>query len=253
MGFLKPLLIALSTYTRLPLPHVRFEETDMKYSMCFFPLAGVLVGIVFWLWDWLSLLLSAGSLLRAAGFVLVPLLVTGGIHMDGFIDTSDALSSWQSKEKKLEILKDPHIGAFGVIRAAMYLLALLGLYSQLRSALVPLVALGFELSRCLTMLMFNLLPNARGSGMLSSFQTSQDKRVVLLSAAVFSVLSVVLGLVISPKALFYGLLLLGLTALWFFSMAKRKFGGITGDLAGFLIQCAELAFAIGVILLGGIA
>lgn len=63
--------------------------------------------------------------------VCIPLLVTGGIHMDGYMDTVDALSSHQSVEKKLEILKDPNAGAFAVIYCGIYLLLSLGLFYQL--------------------------------------------------------------------------------------------------------------------------
>ena len=58
----------------------------------------------------------------------IPLLVTGGFHLDGYMDTMDALHSYQKKEKKLEILKDPHIGAFSVIMARVYGLMYTGFY-----------------------------------------------------------------------------------------------------------------------------
>lgn len=250
MKWIRPLLITLSTYTRIPLPHVEFKEADMKHSMCFFPLAGLLVGAGFWLWSQLAGLLGLGSLLRAAGFVLVPLLFTGGIHMDGFLDTADALSSWQPREKKLEILKDVHVGAFAVIKAAMYLLALLGLYSEVQAHRVLPLVLGFVLSRCMVNLMMVLLPNARGSGMLSSFQEGQDRRALLLVSGLCAALAAATGFVLSWQAMLGGLIGMALVGLWFPSMALRKFGGITGDLAGFLLQVSELAFAGGLILLG---
>ena len=60
---------------------------------------------------------------QAAGFALIPVWITGGIHLDGYADTCDALSSYGDREKKLEILKDPHCGAFAVIRLCSYFLA----------------------------------------------------------------------------------------------------------------------------------
>ena len=66
--------------------------------------------------------------MRGASFVLLPVLVTGGIHMDGFLDTTDALSSWQPREKKLEILKDSHAGAFAIIMGCSYFVLALGVW-----------------------------------------------------------------------------------------------------------------------------
>ena len=58
-------------------------------------------------------------------------MVTGGVHVDGLLDTSDALSSWQERERRLEILKDSHAGAFAVITACAFFLIWYGAYSQL--------------------------------------------------------------------------------------------------------------------------
>lgn len=246
MSVLKPLMLALSTFTALPLPRLEYGDKDAKRAMCYLPLAGLLVGLCWWGWFQLAELLRLGNVLRASGLVLVPLLVTGGIHMDGFLDTSDALSSWQPKERKLEILKDTHVGAFAVIRTGMYLVAMLGLYSELGSGIALPLALGFVLSRCLAMLMNLLLPNARGSGMLSSFQEGQNRNAVMASAALFAGAAVLAGIFLNWLAMVAGLAALLVLGLWFQHMARSKFGGITGDLAGYLVQWAELAFALGV-------
>ena len=54
--------------------------------------------------------------------VVAPIIITGGIHMDGFLDTQDALGSYQPRERRLEILKDSHAGAFAIISCAVYLM-----------------------------------------------------------------------------------------------------------------------------------
>ncbi len=249
MQFARPLLIALSTYSALPLPKADFRKEDMKYVMCFFPLVGVMVGAVFCLWAWLADYLRIGSLLKSAGLVLIPLLVTGGIHMDGFLDVCDALSSWQCREKKLEILKDVHVGAFAVIRAMLYLLAMLGLYSESDGLLLPL-AFGFVLSRCLAAVMINLLPNARSSGMLSQFQAGQNRRAVLCAAAAFGVAALTILLILTPVKGLIAILALAAVSCWFYRMSMRQFGGITGDLAGCFLQWCELSFAFALVILG---
>lgn len=98
MHVIRSLCIAFSTYSRIPVPQVAWTDENRKYSMCFFPLIGAVIGLL--LWGWLALcdVLGFGALLRGAVGALLPILVTGGIHMDGFMDTSDALASWQSPE-----------------------------------------------------------------------------------------------------------------------------------------------------------
>jgi len=88
---------------------------------------------------------------------LIPFIVTGGFHVDGFMDVSDALSSFKTREEKLAILKDPHIGAFAVIRLAVcgliYIASLIiVIASGSAAALVNGIAAGFVLSRCLSAL-----------------------------------------------------------------------------------------------------
>ena len=123
-------IIAFSTYSRIPMPQVEWNEKHMKYAICFFPLVGAVVGLLALGWGWLCRFLDLGELLQAAGWTALPLLVTGGIHMDGFCDTVDALSSHQSRERKLEILKDSHTGAFAVIFCGVWLLLYTGAVSQ---------------------------------------------------------------------------------------------------------------------------
>lgn len=253
MSLLRSLLITLSTYTCFPFPKVDFREEDLRYSFCFLPLAGVLVGLFSWVWAILAKSLKFGDLLRSVGFTLIPLWVTGGIHMDGFLDTSDALASWQTREKKLEIMKDPHMGAFSVIRGGMYLLAMLALYSEVNTTNQAItIGLGFVLSRCLAMLMCVLLPNARGSGMAQQFQQVQHKKSVLGSGALFSLISLAAGYSLAGNPMVFATAAMGVVGLWFYFMAKHQFGGITGDLAGYLIQMSELVFAAGIVLLEGV-
>ena len=112
MPVIRSLLTAFSTYSRIPVPQVEWNEENRRYSMCFFPLVGLVIGL--FLWGWLALCRCSGigPLIRGAVAALLPLAITGGIHMDGYMDTTDALASWQPVEKRLEILKDSHAGAF---------------------------------------------------------------------------------------------------------------------------------------------
>ena len=113
-SIVKSLIITLSMYTSIPMPAIRWEEKNLKYCMCFLPAAGLIAGAAQWLLLLLCRMFSVSDFLYAALFCALTVLITGGIHIDGLIDTSDALGSHGTKEKKLQILADPHAGAFGI-------------------------------------------------------------------------------------------------------------------------------------------
>ena len=107
MIVLQTVAVAFAMFSAVPVPQFNWTEKNMRYAMCAFPLIGVVIGLLWFLCGVLPLPGAA----RAAGFCLIPVWVTGGIHLDGYADTCDALSSYGDREKKLEILKDPHCGA----------------------------------------------------------------------------------------------------------------------------------------------
>lgn len=114
--------------------------------MCFFPLIGAIIGGLSWMWGYWGIRLVNSRTFYAVALLLIPVMVTGGIHLDGLLDTSDALHSYQSRERKLEILKDSHAGAFAILTAVVYFLAYLGIYHELTLTGLPVVCIGFVLS-----------------------------------------------------------------------------------------------------------
>lgn len=112
--------IAFSMYSKIPMPKTDWNKENMKYALCFFPLVGLAIGIIFYLWSLLAKFLALGNIFTTAIYTIIPILITGGIHMDGFVDSMDAINSYQSIERKLEILKDSHIGAFALITSITY-------------------------------------------------------------------------------------------------------------------------------------
>ena len=247
MHLIASFIIAFSTYSRLPMPRVEWTDENRRYALCFFPLIGVVIGAAVWLCLLLCEALSFGAFLRGAGAAALPLLLTGGIHMDGFMDTCDAMASWQPREKRLEILKDSHIGAFAALGCAAYLLVAAGLFSEcMASDALPLAAC-FLLSRALSAALSILLPQARKGGMLDGFARTAAGRAVIGCAAVYT-LAAAAALLLSGRWL--ALPLAALTVLGYRRMALKHFGGVTGDLAGWFLQMAELACLAGVVLGG---
>lgn len=250
MRVIRSLFIAFSTYSRIPVPQVEWSEENRKYSMCFFPLIGAVIGLLLWGWLWLCDALSIGPVLKGAAGVLLPIFVTGGIHMDGFMDTSDALASWQPKERRLEILKDSHVGAFAVLGCAGYLLLHAALLSEASAASGALHCCVFVLSRALSAWAMATFRSARPQGMLDAFAQAAHRRMVTVSCVVYAVLCAVVWSVFGGWLTLVCLLAAALCVIYYRHMAYKQFGGVTGDLAGWFLQVTELVL-IAVIVLGG--
>lgn len=244
MVLFESLGVALSTYSAIPVPQFSWTERNMKYAICFFPAVGLFCGGGLLLWCWLAPRLGAGDLLFAAVATCLPLLLTGGIHMDGYMDTVDALASHQSREKKLAILKDPNCGAFAVLYCGVYLLLTLGLYHALGQRAACL-APAFVVSRALSALCAVTMPNARGTGMLCAFTEHAGRRRATAAMVVLVCLAGA-GLVwLDPVRGGLALAAALLTTLWYRTLARKQFGGATGDTAGFFLQVCEGAMLAG--------
>jgi len=243
MTFFKTLLVAISTYSAIPVPQFAWDDKYMRYAICCFPAVGLFCGGGLLLWHWLCVTLGLSSVLFAAVAVCLPLLITGGIHMDGYMDTVDALASHQSRERKLEILKDSTCGAFAVLYCGVYLLLHFGLFHAVyEQGLAATYAGAYLFSRCLSALCAVTMPNARRSGMLCAFTEHVHKKTALTAIAVLLVLSGALLLWQAP----IGFVLAVLWCLWYRKLAMGQFGGATGDTAGFFLQLCELATLLGV-------
>ncbi len=239
-------IVAFSMYSKIPMPRADWTRENMKYSMCFFPWVGLVLGALEFGWFYLAEFLGFHLLLRSAGFVLIPVLITGGIHLDGFLDTSDAMSSWREKERRLEILKDSHAGAFAVICGASYMILYLGAAGEVTGECLPVLCLGFCVSRTFSALSVENFPNANPRGTAAAFGKNSLKRKVNTVLAVYLFLLGAAAVLLNPLC---GLLLLGAAALCFafyHHMAMKYFGGITGDLAGFYLCVSELAMVLAV-------
>lgn len=248
------MVIAFSMYSKLPMPRVEWNEKNMKHAMCFFPLVGVVVGVCVRLIGMFFLSTSVGksfgSVFFAAVMTLIPLAITGGIHMDGFLDTVDALSSWGNQEKKLEILKDSHTGAFAVIGMSVYLLWNAALWSEMRIEYLPVVSCGYVLSRSLSGYSVAAFLPAKKSGLARTFHDGADKKRtkavmgvwMLISVTGMIACNVIIGSITAACA--------GLVFLYYRRMCREKFGGITGDLAGYFLQVCELVMLTAIVIAG---
>ena len=235
MTALQTIAVAFAMFSAIPTPQFDWNEKNMRYALCAFPLIGVVCGAL-----WCAVgALPLPTLARAAGLCLVPVWVTGGIHLDGYADTCDALSSYGDTAKKLEILKDPHCGAFAVIRLCSYFAAYFALCGcvqfTLRVGAIWTLALVGE--RALSGLAVAAFPLAKNTGLAHTFATAADRRhvrrVLAALAAVLAAALAVLGgwaLVLAAAVVFAR----------YYRAATKQFGGTTGDLAGWFLQKCEI-------------
>ncbi len=252
MSFIKRIvngfLTCFAMYTCIPMPFCSWEDDNLRYMFCFFPLTGVLIGLAGFLWFVLAGMLELGTVFKAAVYVCIPVMVSGGIHMDGFLDTADAFSSWRSRDERLRILKDPHLGAFAVIWAAVYFVLYLGEASEITSDSLPFFCMVFVLSRIMVIFGILSMPAANPEGTVAAFYQRAGKKTLLAVNCIWLLLLSVAIWFIRPVML----TIPAVEAVWFFvfkKMAVDNFGGISGDLAGFFISVSELMLHIVIVLL----
>ncbi|NPD31327.1 adenosylcobinamide-GDP ribazoletransferase [Eggerthellaceae bacterium zg-1084] len=242
MRGLVSLLSAFRLFSRIPLPLGPWKPAHLRLAMAGLPLVGLVIGGAVWAWMAAGQALGASAWLVALGPVALPLLITGGIHFDGLMDVADAQASCTDAERRRAIMKDPHVGAFAVMAAGLYLIAQFALSAQLveLQAAGPLLCLAFVLSRCSTALAVLFLPRAVDAGMLAD-QQRQAAAAARPVAIALSVATAGTTVVLHPLA---GAALVAVTATLLASLgpfSRRSFGGMTGDVAGFHLQATELA------------
>lgn len=231
------------------MPKVEWTQKTMRWALVFLPLIGIIIAAVVILWHYCAALLELGSFLYGVGLVLIPLLITGGVHMDGFCDTVDALASNSDIETRQRILKDSSTGAFAVFGAVAYLLAFAALGSELKDNGTLVWSLGclFMMSRCLAGLSTVWFPTARTSGLAYTFADGASKmptRIILLVlTALASAVVMWIGGIPGLVAVLCCLLTVVVLRFWLIG----QFGGLSGDLIGWFIQMCELCALAGLV------
>ena len=247
MKLLYSCIIAISMYSRIPMPQIQWTKERMKHALClFFLWWGLNPGACFLaLWLWLAeevfRLSPAMTGLWAAA---LPVLITGGIHMDGFLDTMDGVCSYGDREKKLEILKDPHLGAFAVIYTFAYMLLYAGASCEFAARaegsarLLPVLFMTME--RALSGLSVLSFPSAKKDGLAASFAQAAEKKTdrmgMMLWPLATGAVSWLLGGLswLLAAAVFFVLLLI--LFVWFYRWSKSSLEGLREIWPGFTFR-----------------
>lgn len=245
MHILKSFIIAFSIYSKIPVPQFEWKEEDMKYMLCFFPWIGAVIGGCVYFWNHFCSIFNVGTMCHILIGVAIPLIITGGFHVDGFMDTMDAFHSYQSKEKKLEILKDSHIGAFAVIMLVLYGMIYMGAFSEIvDKSLLRIVCCGFFLARCLSGISVVSFQPAKKDGILYLFASKSQKEIVKGALYLQSIACICYML---WQSLYAGVIVIVVAFLvfaYYYYRTKKEFGGITGDTAGYFVLICEASMMI---------
>ena len=256
---------AVQLMTRVPVPlATAWNERVARRSIVFYPLAGLVVGVVVGS----AYVASVAWVPPAAGAALVVaawVWVTGGLHLDGWMDAADALGSNRSRERMLEIMKDPRVGAMGVAAGVLLLLGkyafVLSLMEYTASGSVRVaaaVACAPILARMFAPWAVAYWPYAGGdAGMGAAMREAGGRHALAALAVGAACLAAALWLFGGgPEALMLLPLagagaalaaVAGALAAWRLS---RRFGGLTGDLYGALIEGLELLLLLAVVAVG---
>lgn len=245
MTWLQPFFFSLTFLTRIGLPRRwrRFDGLTLGTCAGSFPLVGILIGLV----GGVVFLgcLHVGITLHVASLVaiLCQVLLTGGLHEDGLADTADALGGHGDRQKKLAIMKDSHIGSFGVLALILIIgmkasaMATLGLYPEALWGF----AVAASFSRAGMAVLMHLLPPARDTGL--AVIAGKTPRVQAVIAVVISVAFLLLGLPSISALIWVGVVFGGMLSIIAY-VALRQFGGITGDVLGAAQVLTETALFI---------
>ncbi len=237
------LILAIQFLTRLPTPQVKdFRDDDLSRAAVYYPLVGAIIGVL------LALPLYALDGRPWLAGVLALLLwvwVTGALHLDGLGDVADAFgAAHRDPQRFLDVLKDPHMGVFGVVTLVMQLLLKFVLLAELAAS--PLwfgIVLVPAWARWGTLWWSRLLPSLHGAGMAERFSWQLSLRSMWLWAVL---LAAVTAFVAWPLLLALGLVPL-VAAYW-----RRRLGGISGDCLGASVEVSESLLLLALVLLGGV-
>ncbi|MHA6258954.1 adenosylcobinamide-GDP ribazoletransferase [Sporosarcina sp. CAU 1771] len=253
---MKGILLALQFFTVIPVrKELAMGKREVTAMFVALPFIGGAIGLVMYAVMFLmSDLLNIGMLLTAVFIVLTGILLTGGLHLDGWADTGDAFFSYRDREKRFEILEDPRIGAFGTMALVLLVLLKVALFHELLirggGHWALFIAVPFVVRVGMNSY-FALVPSAKDGGIASFLKG----KLVASKVIIYSLISGLLVLIVLGFLLHTLLIPVSLAALFVLSVTLYRkwslnhFGGVTGDLSGAFIEGMEAVAWLVVLLL----
>ncbi len=228
-----------SMFCAIPCPWKIWDEKAKDLMLLFLPLVGLVIGVLWWAAAWLCRLLGLPPLISGLILSALPYLATGFMHLDGFMDVTDAVKSYRDLPRRREILKDSHVGSFSVIGCILLLLAQFACFASVpEKADIRILLFIPVLSRCCSALAVTALPPMTTSQYADRSRSSGRIAVILIMLAAVTAA----GFLLTGR---YGLCLLGGLAGYGLSLSRayRSLQGMNGDIAGYALTYGELAAA----------
>ncbi|WP_318505956.1 adenosylcobinamide-GDP ribazoletransferase [Bacillus sp. T3] len=233
---MKAFLAALMFLTRIPLPQINISKNDWHKSAIYFPLVGLVIGAILYLTSW-GLERLFPTTVTAFLVVLMWIWITGGLHIDGWMDLADGFGSNKSREQILEIMKDSRVGAMGVIAA----ICLIGgkwvaVYELLQHDRAIMLVMSPIFARFLLISAIRLFPYRQEGGIGAGLRTSLSVIIVFLNLLFILIVAYYLIgsigiLILGGTAIFSGLLAINI---------YKKLEMLTGDCYGALVEWSEV-------------
>lgn len=227
---IRAFLLQLSLYTILYSPEHEWDVHTYQRGISFVPLIGLLLGLILY-----GVSMVIAPFMASFFLVLLYCILSGGLHLDGFADTLDGVLARRGAKRALEIMKDPHLGTFGILGLLLLLLAYYNFFPLLGRSLLLLPALG----RFGGMLSGYKNTYVRSEGMGKLFIHSLHTGPVLFWSLALMGLSFILGpaeLISSLTAFLFAFS----GGRWF----KKYLGGLSGDCIGFIIEATQLSYIL---------
>ena len=223
-----------SMFCALPFPWHGWEEKARDKMLLCLPIVGLEIGLLWFGAGWLCAFLGFPELIRAFVLCALPCFLTGGMHLDGFLDVTDAVRSCRSLERRREILKDSHVGSFAVIGMVLLMLGQFAATASFRPdmdsralILIPVV------SRCCSVLAILLLPP------MTTSQYAGMQKKTIVPPVLMLVAALAAGFLFAWRC---GLALLGTILGVCIAVGRgyRSLQGMNGDISGYAITLAEM-------------
>ena len=233
--YLHAFAMCQSMFCAIPAPQV-WDEKARDKMLLFLPIVGLEIGAIWAGLAWMCRLLNLPTMITALILAAYPYIVTGFLHLDGYMDVTDAVKSWRDLERRREILKDSHVGSFAVIGIVLLVLAQFALFASVPAEANFLILIFIPaVSRCCSALAVT------GLKPMSTSQYADQKKprshIVVLSVMLCIFLAA--GFLLCGKD---GFALVGCLVGYGFALlrAYRSLDGMNGDISGYCLTIGEL-------------
>jgi len=241
-------------FSILPCPYKKWDSDLKNLMLVFLPILGGIIGIIWyalwWVFNWAGLPIP----LMAALLTVYPFFISGFMHLDGFMDCSDAILSRKPVEEKQKILKDSHVGAFSVISIVMLFLLFFAAMWSLPADNHTMLALIFipMISRSASAVAVLAYEPLDHSQYKQGFDRKRNaKNIFMVTLISLLVIAASIGLFIISHMILVGVLSAAIVAQLACRYARKQLGGMSGDISGYALTLSELAGIMMIAIMGG--